>query len=264
MRWSFFADVLPLCMRICAGCRDDPRALHRHFRGRGRRAVDDSLPHSSKSIRWGETTPLSPLALQLCPTLSLVIFMHRLCVYPPIFTVSPADYFPYYFTRHMPPSSPRFLTSLPLSLTPAQAVCGIWIRSGLRACAMTVSEHSSSLSSFVTRNPILLVPAPQNIRFEIDHFRGFPSFYSGNGSALVPRRHYVASSSQKNLAVARAPDVLLGVVIKHRGRPDRGPLRSRGYGTLPRCPFLGAPFSGSERAEGRTADNLDTQRTHIA
>ena len=41
-------------------------------------------------------------------------------------------------------------------------------------------------------------------------------FTPGNGSALVPRRHYVASSSQKNLTVARAPDVLLRVVIKHQ------------------------------------------------
>ena len=158
------------------------------------------------------------------------------------------------------PSLPN--VSLSISLTPAQAVCGIWIRSGLRACAMTVSEHSSSLSSFVTRNPILLVPAPQNIRFEIDHFRGFPSFYSGK------RLCSGASPALCSVVVSEEPDrgsrARRSSACRHQApeRPD--PYAAGGYGTLPRCLFLGRPFSGSERAEGRMADNLDTQRTHIA
>ena len=81
--------------------------------------------------------------------------MHRLCVYPPIFTVFPTDYFPYYLPRRTYASLlPSFLISL--SFLPRRYV-GISGAPSLRDdCIWTLV-----VVVVCTRNSILLVPVPE-------------------------------------------------------------------------------------------------------
>ena len=220
LRWSIFADVPPLHLRICASvhvlCR-----LSRRFssitptfsstrvkssRRRPSLTRPNSAPTAAASL--SASNSVLPYALQL-------ILMHRLCVYPQYLLYRLQTIFPYY---HMPPSFP------PSDLSPSHSrPCP----SGMRHLGPGAgSAPVQRLYTLDTRRRLysqfyLIGSGPRNIftRWNLIQwwFRSLPPYRL----PVLPRVALVPSSSVvPERTRAGALGVLLHVVIKHRGGPE--------------------------------------------